>query len=278
MNKFIDEETGSLTASNEQLREYIENSKQAAIEDAKKAALASLNEQYVSAGQAYYTAEINRDMARAQAEQARADLVNYIRRSDSSFTGEGFSMDQLKYAAQATANELGESQETINEWVRIYNEPTAAAEGFQNEMVQTQASMNSLKADLDIATAALERMSAAAATAASSLAGSANMNSGQYYNWYYSGKGFATGLDYVPVEGFYHLHAGERVQTAAEASLSRGYGSYQPGLDYGALGGVMRDNVRPGGDVYLDDRIVGQVLSDVQGRSYRNLQRSGWQR
>ena len=276
VNKFIDEETGSLTASNEQLREYIENSKQAAIEDAKKAALASLNEQYVSAGQAYYTAEINRDMARAQAEQARADLVNYIRRSDSSFTGEGFSMDQLKYAAQATANELGESQETISEWVRIYNEQTTAAEGFQNEMVQTQASMNSLKADLDIATAALERMSAAAATAASSLDGTANMNSGQYYNWYYSGKGFATGLDYVPVEGFYHLHAGERVQTAAEASLARGYGSYQPGIDYGALGSVMRDNA--GGDVYLEGRVVGQVLSDVQGRSYRNLQRSGWQR
>ena len=278
VNKFIDEETGSLTASNEQLREYIENSKQAAIEDAKKAALASLNEQYVSAGQAYYTAEINRDMARAQAEQARADLISYVRRTDSSFTGEGFSMDQLKYAAQATANELGESQETINEWVRIYNEQTSAAESFQNEMQQTEASMNSLKADLDIATAALERMSAAASTAASSLGGSANMNSGQYYNWYYSGKGFATGLDFVPFEGFYHLHPGERVQTAAEASLARGYGSYQPGIDYGALGGVMRDNVRPGGDVYLDDRIVGQVLSDVQGRSYRNLQRSGWQR
>ena len=278
VNKYINEETGELTATNEQLKEYIENSKQAAIEDAKKAALASLNEQYVSAGQAYYTAEINRDMARAQAEQARSDLISYIRKSDSTFTGEGFSIDQLKYSAQAVANEFGESQETINEWVRIYNEQTSAAESFQNEMVQTEASMNSLKADLDIATAALERMSAAAATAANSLAGSAGMNSGQYYNWFYSGKGFASGLDFVPSEGFYHLHPGERVQTVAEASLARSGNNYQPGFDYGTLGGVMRDNVKAGGDVYLEGRVVGQVLSDVQGRSYRNLQRSGWQR
>jgi len=277
VNEYIDAETGSLTASNEQLRQYIENSKQAAIEDAKKAALASLNEQYITAGQAYYTAEINRDMAREQAQQARANLISYVQRTDSTFTGNGMSMEQITYAAQSVANELGESQSTINEWARIYNEQTTVAEGFQTEMEQTKASMNSLKADLDIATAALERMSAAATSAASSLGGSSGMNSGQYYNWYYSGKGFATGLDYVPAEGFYHLHPGERVQTAVEANMFREFGSSRSDIDYSIFGAMMRDNIKPGGDVYLDGRVVGSVISAQQGRSYRTLQRSGWQ-
>jgi hypothetical protein len=48
-------------------------------------------------------------------------------------------------------------------------------------------------------------------------------------------------------------------------------------MDYDTLGSVMRDNINAGGNVYLDGRTVGQVISDIQGRNYRNLQRSGWQ-
>ena len=280
VNKFIDDESGKLTATNEQLKAYIENSKQAAIEDAKKAALSSLSDQYVQAGQAYYTAEINRDMARATAEQARADLISYVQKSDKSFTGEGMSMEQLKYAAQAVANEFGESQDTINEWVRIYDEQTAAAEGFETEMTNLQGNMQSLETELEIANAALERMASAAASASSSLNGlpsSVSMTSGQYYAYRYSGKGFASGLDYVPAEGYYHLHQGERVQTAAEASLSRQYGLQQPGMDYGTLGAAVWANApKNSGNVYLDGRIVGQVISQMQGNQFRSLQRSGW--
>ena len=43
------------------------------------------------------------------------------------------------------------------------------------------------------------------------------------------------------------------------------------------LGGVMRDNVKPGGNVYLDGKEVGKVISDRQGAQYRTLKRSGWQ-
>ena len=281
VNQFIDAETGALTASNEQLREYIENSKQAAIEDAKKTALASLSNQYVEAGQAYYTAEINRDMAQEQANQAWSDLVNYIRvrGGQEDFTGEGMSMAQLQYAAQATATAFGDSQDTISEWVRIYNEQTAAAKGYADEMVSLEAKMNSLEADLQIASQALERMSAAANAASGSLSGSAAANNmGEYYNWIYTHGSHAAGLDYVPFDNYRAiLHQGEAVITSAEAEFLRRFGLQQPGMDYGALGSVMRDNVKAGGDVYLDGRTVGQVVSGIQGRSYRNLQRSGWQ-
>ena len=281
VNQFINEETGALTASNEELRKYIENSKQAAIEDAKKAALSSLTQQYMEAGQAYYTAEINRDMAAEQANQARQDLINYIKKSDATFTGAGMSIDQLQYAAQSVANEFGESQDTIAEWVRIYNEQTSAAESFGSEMETLQSTMTSLEADLDIASAALERMSAAAATAASSLAGSAGMTSGQYYNAFYGGQipAHASGLEYVPYDGYLAmLHRGERIQTAAEASLARMYGMQTPGFDYGTMGSAMWANApKLGGNVYLDRRIVGEVISSAQAQSYKNQKRSGWQ-
>ena len=60
-----------------------------------------------------------------------------------------------------------------------------------------------------------------------------------------------------------------------EQAYKNGY--HSNGVDYDVLGGLMRNNVKAGGDVYLEGRVVGQVVSGIQGRSYRNLQRSGWQ-
>ena len=87
------------------------------------------------------------------------------------------------------------------------------------------------------------------------------------------------GLDYVPHDDYIaRLHEGEKVLSAQEASIYRGLanGSLN-NVDLDSLGGVMRDNIRPGGNVYLDGKIVGTVVSDRQGRAYKQLQRSGWQ-
>lgn len=92
----------------------------------------------------------------------------------------------------------------------------------------------------------------------------------------------ANGLDYVPFDDYLaKLHEGESILTAEEAKVWRdfknGGASVANTIDYEAMGGVMRDNIKPGGNVYLDGRIVGSVLSAQQGNSLRALERSGWQ-
>lgn len=87
------------------------------------------------------------------------------------------------------------------------------------------------------------------------------------------------GLDWVPFDNYFaRLHEGEAVLTAEENKV---WQSLRNGtalnMDYDSLGGVMRDNIRPGGSVYLDGKVVGRVISDGQGSAYRSLQRSGWQ-
>ena len=93
----------------------------------------------------------------------------------------------------------------------------------------------------------------------------------------------ANGLDYVPFDNYLaQLHEGESILTAEEARVWRefktGGASIANTIDYDAMGGVMRDNIKPGGNVYLDGRVVGAVISQQQGNSYRALERSGWQR
>lgn len=90
----------------------------------------------------------------------------------------------------------------------------------------------------------------------------------------------ATGAEYIPYDNFPALlHEGEAVLTKEENAAWQAYktGYHSNGVDYDVLGGLMRSNVKAGGDVYLEGRVVGQVISGIQGRNYRNLQRSGWQ-
>lgn len=89
----------------------------------------------------------------------------------------------------------------------------------------------------------------------------------------------AMGLDYVPFDNYLaQLHEGESILTAEEARVWRdfryGAAAASNTIDYDALGSTMRENA--GGNVYLDGRIVGNVISNRQADSYRGLERSGW--
>ena len=89
----------------------------------------------------------------------------------------------------------------------------------------------------------------------------------------------AMGLDYVPFDNYLaRLHEGESILPAEEARVWRdfryGAAAASNSIDYDALGSTMRENA--GGNVYLDGRIVGNVISSRQADSYRGLERSGW--
>ena len=92
----------------------------------------------------------------------------------------------------------------------------------------------------------------------------------------------ATGLDNVPFDGYLaELHQGEGILTAEENRVWQRFkngDASSRNIDYDTLGSTMRDNVKAGGNVYLEGRVVGQVVSQIQGNSYRSLQRSGWQK
>jgi hypothetical protein len=91
----------------------------------------------------------------------------------------------------------------------------------------------------------------------------------------------AGGLDVVPRDNYLaFLHAGESVLTAEEAKVWRSMKyNLRPasGVNYDASGSTMRDNVKAGGNVYLDGQAVGRVISARQADSYRAMERSGFQ-
>ena len=83
-------------------------------------------------------------------------------------------------------------------------------------------------------------------------------------------------IDFGPF-GSVPISTGANLTTTEESKVRNGLGTPQVNVDYDTIGNAVRDNVKPGGNVYLDGRVVGAVISEQQGKTYRQLQRSGWQ-
>lgn len=67
---------------------------------------------------------------------------------------------------------------------------------------------------------------------------------------------------------------GVSVSLPTFGSFATGYSATAPSINYDGLGDVISGSA--GGNVYLDGRQVGRVISEQQGNSYRAVERSGW--
>lgn len=179
-------------------------------------------------------------------------------------------LDGVKDDYAVAEEELKEYSEAAMEWVKDIGQ----GEEAQNQALET---VNGIADGIN-----------AGVPAVNSAVNAVN----QALSWLGSGMGFSLnfkpdgshegGLNFVPFDHYLaELHAGEGILTAEEnriwQNFKNGGLSSANTIDYDALGGVMRDNVHAGGNVYLDGNSVGRVISQQQGQSYRALQRSGWQ-
>lgn len=193
-----------------------------------------------------------------------------------------------KWAKVAAArDELAESMTSTkldadDEFQSLVDAAQAAAEGLNVYSTAENAMEQTVQGIADGITAKLPSVQTQV-DALNTILGGLDSNLGGYLGPRFRIDGtHANGLDYVPFDDYLaKLHEGESILTAEEAKVWRdfknGGASIANTIDYEAMGGVMRDNIKPGGNVYLDGRIVGSVLSAQQGNSLRALERSGWQ-
>ena len=203
----------------------------------------------------------------------------------------GLTKEYAQYA-QATAyliNQYGLSKEIAKEYAKgAYevkygqtlngNNIAYDAKGFnqQEQFNNLAAKLGNLTSSTNATSTSMSNVAAAANHAASAMnsvnapGGSGAVVSGAIAAVFGT---HANGLDYVPYDGYFAmLHQGERVQTAAEADLSRRYGNQAPSAD---IGGAIRAGM---GNMQIiwRGRVVADVLSEQQGDSFRALERSGW--
>ena len=258
----IQKEGQALSDTTANMRDYITESRNKAIEDAKRATIAKYTEQYNEAQAALGQAQIDQYIAEAEAGAARTALVEYVRKTQgASFTGQNMSFDQLEAAAYATANELGESTEYIKTLSDSYKTQTQIAEDNKKSIEELTISSNRLKTQLDIANKAVEQMVRDMQSSVSST----TMTYGQYANEYYSKHSHAKGDWYIPYDDYpAMLHRGEMVLTASQARQFReGYNQQidVPGLTAAIVSAVQEGMAKAHVTAYMDGRKVTNEVS-----------------
>lgn len=252
----------ALSDTTASMRDYIDVSKQKAIEDAKRATIADYTKRYNEAQAELGQAQINQYIAEAEAGAARQAMIDYIGRTQPGFTGKNMTIEQIISAAYATANELGESADYIKTLENTYKNQTEASEKYKTSIEQLTVSSNTLKTQLDIAQKAVEQM-------VRDMQGSAStttMTYGQWANDYYSKHSHANGDWYIPYDDYpAMLHRGEMVLTASQARRFREGGS---GVDIGALTsaivGAVQEGLRDAQvNAYLDGNRVTREVSRI---------------
>ena len=188
---------------------------------------------------------------------------------------------KAELAASLTDTRLGAD----DEFQALVDAAQAAAEGL-NVYNQAEGAMESTVQGIADGIAAkipeVQTQVAALNSVLSSLGNVGGVVGGLFGSGFRINGSHAGGLDYVPFDSYLaELHEGESVLTAEEARVWRNFKNggvaVANTIDYSALGDTMRENIHAGGNVYLDGRVVGRVISEAQGNALRTLTRSGWQ-
>jgi hypothetical protein len=253
-----------------QYQDYLAQARAAGVSDAVLASLSDGSTQsfdYLRAlattGSAKEIEELN--SAYAQVEEAKASLTDSLTEQRLAADSEFTALSDAATAAVASLDQYDTAEGNMEHTVQGIADGIAA----KVPAVQTQ---------VDALLSALSSLDSAGIFGKGLLGRSVK---GSKFSLNLDGT-HAVGLDYVPFDNYLAaLHEGESVLTAEESRVWRNfkYGATSGvnALDYDALGGVMRENVKAGGNVYLDGRTVGRVISERQADSLRNLERSGWQ-
>lgn len=231
INQYIAEEGGNLSATNQSLMEYIENSNKRVVQEAKQKALQKYIDAYSQSEQDLTTAKIDKEIEQKKADEARKSIVDIIKQFQANFTGEGMSIDQLVYAAQAEAGDNKELQDKIKALAKVYNDSTQAVNEADAKIQELEQSTAMLKTAMDNAAAALANMEAAA---------NSFQPYGEWANNYYGGNSNAKGLWSVPYDNYIsRLHRGEMILPRTEADRYRAGvgspGSYVSNINFGGV-------------------------------------------
>ena len=272
LNKSIDEYSpkGMQEGLKSQLafmNEYIANLEKAKQMGLSNDLLASLSDG--STQSAEYLAQLVANPEQAKEVDA---LYQQVQAKKSEFTDalteQKLTVDQTYQAMVDTAkqaladlNMKGEAKASLSETVQ------GIADGINDKTGEVQKSVDAIIAQLNRLSGLNISLNFGSITTPT-MGGSTNIPSHE------------TGLDFVPFDGYLsRLHEGEGILTAEENRIWQRFknGAQPQTMDYDALGATMRDNVKAGGNVYLDGRTVGRVISAQQGADYRSLKRSGWQ-
>ena len=266
INKYIDEQTGKLTASNDELKEYVENSRLASIEESKKAAIQGLQNQYYEASVKYGSAAGERDFAESQMQAITDSLINYIVENykasadakqmpedvrkqflDAGYwrnmlTSGQFDMRDIFMSARNAAKFNDQNTDVVDQFQSDYEMYAESLSSASAEVENLKGEMESLQGQLATAESVLASLASSASAAAANLDAVASSGGGGGggggFNISLGGKGnpsvmmtsFASGLDSVPFDGFLaSLHEGESILTAEEARVWRNM-KYGPSL------------------------------------------------
>ena len=151
-----------------------------------------------------------------------------IRRVDEATGGAG------NKAYQEVMDKLADPQNKgqVMAWIDSMAESNQTMSSLEGTVSSLESQLQKAASDYALSSAAVDNLASAATKAASTLSSiqaptfntpTINMPSGAYYNWYYGGgHGHATGLDFVPFDGYRaELHRGEAVITKRENDARR---------------------------------------------------------